>query len=382
MMFRTASQTSASRAAGTAVSVAVRVVMVVVMLSIFAVAGAGCKATDKQVIAQAEQAHGELQKAVVTEPGMSSYIQNVGDRIVETAGRLNQTEYGKRFDSGKGEDRSWMFSTKTMQFHFVNSKTLNAFTTGGEHMYVYTELLRRCKNENELAAVMAHEYAHVYSRHVQKGMSRQMWAMLGAGAAAGAGYLAGGEEAAGTGAGIGAAIAGLANAGFSRDDENQADHVGFDIYVRDGYDPDQFAGFFRTLMEAEKKAGGAQPEFMSDHPSTPKRVAAAESWATEYKQQHPDWQTRLRPPVADAAQFERIKQRSTQIAQSMPDDKSLDTQKLVSALPRSCLWPDEPHPVSAKQAQQSLQQDLERKQAASGGGGEKPKKRQRDRDER
>ena len=51
------------------------------------------------------------------------------------------------------EDRDWMFSKK-MEFHFVNSKTLNAFTTGGEHMYIYNELFKQCKSEDELAAVM------------------------------------------------------------------------------------------------------------------------------------------------------------------------------------------------------------------------------------
>ena len=83
----------------------------------------------------------------------------------------------------KGGDNAWMFSDE-MRFHFVNSKTLNAFTTGGNHMYIYTALFQQCESEDELAAVVAHEYAHVYCRHVQQGMNRQ-YAILGAAAGAG-----------------------------------------------------------------------------------------------------------------------------------------------------------------------------------------------------
>ena len=333
-----------------------RLVMIVTLATAGALASAGCQsATDKQVIEQADTVHAELSKAVVTDPSMANYIQQVGDRIVVTAGKLNASPYGERYaDRGSGEDRSWMFDPNKMKFHFVNSTTLNAFTTGGEHMYVYTELLRQTKSEAELAAVMAHEYAHVYGRHIHKGMNRQMWTMLGTGAAAVAGYAAGGEQYAGYGATFGAAVAGLGNAYYSRGDEDEADHIGFDIYVRAGWPPDQFPGFFRTLLEAEAKGGGAGPEFLSDHPSTAKRVASAEKWAAAYKQQHPEWQSRILPPVASEAQYQQIKERSKQIAAQMPDDKSLSGSQLVRALPRSCMFPDEPMPPDAKAAQAKL----------------------------
>ena len=330
-------------------------------------AGPGCQATDKQVIAQADEVHGELSKAVINDPQMANYIDAVGDRIVTTAGQMKG--YTAAYDEKKSADQSrdWMFDPNQMKFHFVNSKTLNAFTTGGEHMYVYTELLRQTKDEAELAAVMSHEYAHVYARHVQNGMSRQFWSMLGAGAAAAAGYVAGGDahgaEYAGYGAGLGTAVAGLASAGYSRDDETEADKIGFEIYVRAGWPPDEFAGFFRTLVEAENKGGGARPEFLSDHPATAKRVAAAEKWAAEYKARRPDWQSRLRPPVANQAEFAQIQRRSVELASTLPDDQSLSSSKsLASALPRSCLWPDEPVPPDAKRAQDKLASEAEQMQ--------------------
>src|SRR5438445_11825513 len=105
---------------------------------------------------------------------------------------MDQQHFGPK--AHQKESSQWMFSSN-MKFHFVNSKTLNAFTTGGEHMYIYNELFQKCKSEDELAAVMAHEYGHVYCRHVQQGENNQI-ATLAAGALAGgaAGYALGGSE--------------------------------------------------------------------------------------------------------------------------------------------------------------------------------------------
>src|SRR6185503_5190620 len=137
----------------------------------------------RSVIGQANTMHSQLQPAVMNDPELANYLQQVGDRIINTAKELDRQGYGPK--SHKSEDTNWMFG-KDMKFHFVNSKTLNAFTTGGEHMYIYTQLFEECQTEDELAAVMAHEYGHVYARHVAKGMNRQMTLMgvaVGAGAA-------------------------------------------------------------------------------------------------------------------------------------------------------------------------------------------------------
>lgn len=357
-----------------------RLVAALGLSAVLVAGGTGC-ASDQKVIEQANTFHGELSKAVITEPQMATYIQSVGDRIVDSAHSLY--DQGYRPKKKTKEDDAWMFS-KGMEFHFVNSKTLNAFTTGGEHMYVYTELLRRCKNEPELAAVMAHEYGHVFGRHVQNGMNRQMLSMVGAGGLAAAGYVAGGSENgeayAGYGAGAGAAIAGLANAGFTRGDESEADHLGFDFYVRAGYAPDDFGGFFRTILEEEKKAGGGAAAgglaaFTSDHPATADRIANSEKWAADWKAKHPDWQTRVKAPVADTGKFAQIQQESVALAKTMPDDASLSNQKLLAALPRSCMFPDEPAPPDAKAAQQQLAQIADQREAAAAAKQPKAKKK-------
>jgi predicted Zn-dependent protease len=313
----------------------------------------GCTVTDRQIIDQADQAHSGLKPAVIGDRELADYIQQVGDRIVEVAKQADRDKVGPS-SHFKDEDREWMFSKK-MEFHFVNSKTLNAFTTGGEHMYVYTELFQLCKDENDLAAVMSHEYAHVYSRHVQKGTQRQ-YAIIGTALAAGAaGAVAGGKEHAaeyGTAAGGAALAAGqLVGTNFTRGDEAQADEFGFYFYTHAGWDPQLFGRFFQLMIDKGYDKGVA---FLSDHPTLASRVKIAKERADKLG---PDAQRWAKPPVADASKFRQLQDRAARLSKTLPDDASLaKTQKLLAALPRSCLTPA----IQQDQvdAQKSLQQDL------------------------
>ncbi|MCS7032475.1 MAG: hypothetical protein NZ561_00595, partial [Phycisphaerae bacterium] len=120
-----------------------RSIVVPALLLAFA---AGCT-TDRMVIAQADDVHGVLEPAVITDPELAGYIQTVGDRIIQEARQFSAAGEGpdKHFEG----NNTWMFGPE-MRFHLVNSPTVNAFTTGGEHMYVYTGLLQECRTEDEL----------------------------------------------------------------------------------------------------------------------------------------------------------------------------------------------------------------------------------------
>jgi predicted Zn-dependent protease len=302
--------------------------------------------SDHTVISQANTFHNGLSPAVMHDPQLETYLQSVGQRIIESAQAFNQGRYAD----------AWMFS-KNMQFHLVNSKTLNAFTTGGEHMYIYNELFQQAQSEDELAAVMAHEFAHVFERHVHKGMQRQ-YAVLGAAAAAGgAAYLAGGKdkggEYAGYAAGATAMIGQFVGMSYTRDDEAQADDMGFKFYTRAGWDPRRFGDFFQHMIDKGYDKG---PEFLSDHPLLKSRVDLARSRAADLPPQAGEWR---QPPVANAAEFRRLQQRAKDLGQRMPTDEQLQkTQQLLAALPRSCLTPSIPE--DQKQAEQAVRRDLDR----------------------
>ena len=333
--------------------------IVISVLALVGATGVGC-ASDKAVISQANQAHTSLQPAVIEDPVLSGYIQDVGNRIIGAAQELSRQGYGR---SGK-EDNSWMFS-KDMRFHFVNSKTLNAFTTGGEHMYIYTGLFQQCKTEDELAAVMAHEFAHIYGRHVHKGMNRQ-YAILGAAAAAGAaGYAAGGSEKGGQYAGMGAGAAMLAGQfvgmSFTRKDETEADAMGFQFYTRAGWDPNKFGDFFQTMIDKGYDKGN---EMLSDHPSLGNRVAAAKERASKLPPQAKEWR---QPPVAEGQKFQDLQRRSVEVGKNMPTDQTLaGAQELLAALPRSCLTPAV-QPDQEKAEQRVLVRQKQAEEAAQSG---------------
>ena len=279
-----------------------RLLLVLVLLGGLSV-GAGC-ATDPQVIAQANDIHRDIEPSVVTDPELAGYVQAVGDRIVSTAREMHA--------AGELPGDDWMF--ENVQFHLVASPTPNAFTTGGTHVYFYSQLFDGSSSEDAFAAVVGHEFGHILGRHVQDSMNNQMAVLAAAGAAGVAGAaLAEDDERLETGmwaAGITAGVGQLFSLGFGRDNEREADDLGFKIYVRAGYDPDKFADFFKTMIEAGYDSPGGVQQYLSSHPRLAERVEAAERKAAAVT---PEMRQRnARPPVASPEQFAAMKQRSLQ----------------------------------------------------------------------
>ena len=332
----------------------------IVLVTLVALLGCQPARQDRSVVSSANQFNSALAPAEVQNSEINAYFQAIGARIVEAAKESDRENFGpKTHKEGKN---AWMF--EGVQFHLVNSKTLNAFTTGGNHVYVYNELFQLCQNEDELAAVMSHEFGHIYSRHVQKGNDRRMALMAAALAAGGAGYLAGGQEHgaqyAQLAAGGAAAGGGFLNMGFTREDEAQADEMGFHFYYLAGWDPRHFGDFFQIMVD---KGYDKTPGMLSDHPTLKSRVEKAKERADKLG----DRATRfLKPNIATPEQFARYKQIAQQVGGTMPNDQQvLNTKQLLQALPRSCVMPYEPKDQQdaqndllskAQQAQQAKQQ--------------------------
>jgi predicted Zn-dependent protease len=320
--------------------------LIVTSLIALGVLTTGC-ATDRTVIQNAAGMHNQLEPAVIEDPQLAGYLQKVGDRILEAAKELDRQGFGPK--SHKSEKAEWMFGN-TMKFHFVNSKTLNAFTTGGEHMYIYTQLFQEAKTEDELAAVMAHEFGHVYARHVGKGMDRQYTALAAAAALGGAGYVAGGKEKGSQYAALGATAGMLGgqfvNMGFTRKDENEADDLGFNFYARGGWDPNHFADFFQSMID---KGLDTKSDLVSDHPTLKSRVEETKKRVKKLPPTAAQWR---QPPVADQSQFRALQARAAELGKKLPNDQSIaNSQQLLQALPRSCIFPYVPDDeVKAREA--------------------------------
>ena len=151
-------------------------------------------------------------------------------------------------------------------FKVVDSREVNAVSLPGGPVYVYRGLLNLVgSDDDELAAVMAHEIGHVEGRHAAKQISTQVQAKALIDI-----FLRGGAA---------ADIAGLAsqllNLRYSRDDEYDADSRALRYTYAAGFDPTGLVQFFRKLADLERSGGGA-PEFLRTHPLTTSRITRAE----------------------------------------------------------------------------------------------------------
>jgi predicted Zn-dependent protease len=308
---------------------------VVLLAMVIALSTVGC-ATDSAVVSQAAGYHRDLEATVIRDPQLQQYVQTLGDRVVAAARQLHQD--GFLADRLNTEDPSWMF--QNIQFHLVGSEVLNAFTTGGQHVYLYTELFKSSKTEDEFAAVVAHEFAHIFARHVHNTMNRN-YAMTGlALAGMGAGYALGEdgnrEQMAQLLGGSAALVGQAVGSGYSRRDEDEADAIGFEFYVRAGWDPDQFGGFFQTMIDR----GYESNDPMASHPRLSDRVRNARQRSAAWKSSNPQWQALRQQNTASPELFAQLQQRADAAARAMPRDnpRVAAAELLFDAFP-SCVAP-------------------------------------------
>lgn len=267
----------------------------------------GC-ATDQQVIAQANQMHSEIEPTVVTDPELSAYVQQVGDRIVTAAREMHAAGQLEGADA-------WMF--EDVQFHLVASPTLNAFTTGGKHVYLYSQLFEESQTEDAFAAVVGHEFGHIIGRHVQDSMNNQLLAGLAGLGLVGATAAISDEESRSQNVAIAGAAAGVGSTlgitYFGREKEREADDLGFEFYVRAGYDPQQFPRFFENMIEQGQGGPGGLAGYLSTHPQLEQRVQAAEQAAADVSPEVID--RYQRPPIAEGQELEALKEQSRRFTQ-------------------------------------------------------------------
>ena len=96
------------------------------------------------MIAQADALHRTLGPAVVNDPPLKAYLQQISGRLLAAAREVAKEQSMIR------DGNDWMFS-KEVQFHVVQCGVPNAFTSGGHQVYLTTAGLERLASEEELA---------------------------------------------------------------------------------------------------------------------------------------------------------------------------------------------------------------------------------------
>ena len=161
------------------------------------------------------------------------------------------------------------------EFHVLDDATVNAFAYPGGFIFVTRGLMTHLNNEAELAEVIGHEIGHVTAKHTVNAISKQQVAQIGLVA----GSIISPQVAKyGDLLGTGASLLFLK---FGRDDELQADQLGFQYSLNNGFDVREAPKVFTTLGRLAGDAGSRIPEWQSTHPDPGNRVAKAEERLAE-----------------------------------------------------------------------------------------------------
>ncbi len=153
-------------------------------------------------------------------------------------------------------------------FRLLDDPLVNAFALPGGYIYITRGIMAHLNSEAELVGVLGHEIGHVTARHGAAQMSKSMLAQLGLVA----GMVAAPELAQSYG-GLAQQLAGLLFLKYGRDDEREADALGFRYSKSSGWDPRALEGVFATLGRVSAAAGaGGMPAWASTHPAPENRV--------------------------------------------------------------------------------------------------------------
>ena len=156
-------------------------------------------------------------------------------------------------------------------FSLLDSDEANAFSAPGGIIFLTRGIVDMAENEDELAAILAHEIQHVVAKDPLRAIKSQRMKALGT--------FAAGEA-------IGSSnqvlnifqdsvldISGtLLQKGYSRGQEKNADLGALDLMKATGYDPRALLAMLQKVKAVEKKKAKA----FSAHPSASKRIAYVE----------------------------------------------------------------------------------------------------------
>ncbi len=164
-------------------------------------------------------------------------------------------------------------------YHFliVDSNDINALSAPSGFIFVTRGLVRCAQNEDELAAILAHEITHVALKHGLQAIKKaRVTSALSSVALTGA-MLAGSPEVQQLTQTFGESVkditSTLINNGYSRQFEEQADAGSVKILERVGYDPWALVDVLK-VMETRLKPGGL--DFAKTHPAPEVRIKAVE----------------------------------------------------------------------------------------------------------
>ena len=163
-------------------------------------------------------------------------------------------------------------------YHFLllDSDEINAFAAPGGLILVTRGMVRCCANEDELAAVLAHEICHVEQKHglsaIKQGRLTEAFTIIAAESA----KQMGSEELASLTrefeGSVSDVVMTLTTSGYSRSQERSADAAAVELLRRAGYPETAMIAMLLRMDERLTDAGGLG--FAKTHPSAKSRADA------------------------------------------------------------------------------------------------------------
>ena len=200
----------------------------------------------------------------MNDPEVNDYLNELGHRLV-AASKDTKSDF---------------------EFFAVPDSQINAFALPGGFIGVHTGLILLAQSESELASVLAHEITHVTQHHVARMIAGQKDTMLMSLAGLAVAILAaraGGNSSGDAASAAIAATQALAiqnQLNFTRENEYEADRIGFQRLSAAGFDTNAMAGFMERLQKATRFAEGpGTSSYLRTHPVTFERIAEAQSRA-------------------------------------------------------------------------------------------------------
>lgn len=187
----------------------------------------------------------------------------------------------------------------------IQDDEINAFTAGGQTVYINSGLIEAADNINQVQGVFAHELGHVADGHVvfaDRGEKSSLGVMIlslvlgAAAAAAGSPEGAAGIAAAGQRAALGNYLA------FSRVQEATADATGAKFLNQAGISGKGMLAFFKKLYNEQYRYGYTDVDpFLQSHPLSGERI----NNLSKTLQDSPAWNKPTDPKLEIA--FKRVK---------------------------------------------------------------------------
>ncbi len=211
--------------------------------------------SDSMEVSIGQQYHNEIVQKNGGEwynPQVLSHVQEIGQRIVSVCGRTNIL----------------------YRFTLVNSSDFNACSLPGGFVYVSRGAIERLENDAQLACLLGHEVSHISRKHCVTLLEQQMGinTILNV-----VGMVAGSQSAEDRKkieaiTNVGSVVVQIAQNGYGRTKELEADIYGAQYAAAAGYDPGGMLQILYMLQEKEGRGDSAFGDIFSTHPAPAKRI--------------------------------------------------------------------------------------------------------------